>query len=121
MAPKLFLSIPIYSNRCEYDILKGLLKKNDQNLPIGCIKLVLGDFWQAKLFNFAGSSVVCPLWWLDRGAILFQSALIYSNKCNYDILNVSVLKNDQNVPIGHDKRRLIGSSGGNNCCFFTGS
>jgi hypothetical protein len=36
--PKSFLSVPIYSIRCEYDILKVLLKKIDQNLPIGCVK-----------------------------------------------------------------------------------
>jgi hypothetical protein len=32
MVSKPFLSVLIYSNRCEYDIL------NDQNLPVGCVK-----------------------------------------------------------------------------------
>jgi hypothetical protein len=36
--PKSFLSVPIYSIRCEYDILKVSLKKIDQNLPVGCVK-----------------------------------------------------------------------------------
>jgi hypothetical protein len=38
MPPKSFLSVPIYSIRCEYDILKVSLKKNDQNLSVGGIK-----------------------------------------------------------------------------------
>jgi hypothetical protein len=28
----------ICSTRCQYDVLKVSLKKNDQNLPVGCIK-----------------------------------------------------------------------------------
>jgi hypothetical protein len=38
MVTKPFLSILIYSTRCEYDILKVLSKKNDQNLPVRCVK-----------------------------------------------------------------------------------
>ncbi len=38
MDPKSFLSILIYSNRYEYDILKVLLKKIDQNLPVGWVE-----------------------------------------------------------------------------------
>jgi hypothetical protein len=34
MISKPFLSVLIYSNGYEYDILKVLLKKNDQNLPV---------------------------------------------------------------------------------------
>jgi hypothetical protein len=32
------LSVLIYSARCEYDILKVLFLKNDQNLSVECVK-----------------------------------------------------------------------------------
>jgi hypothetical protein len=32
------MGVSICSTRCQYDILKVLLKKIDQNLPIGCVK-----------------------------------------------------------------------------------
>ncbi len=38
MASIPFLSVSICSTRCQYDVLKVLLKKKDQNLPIGCVK-----------------------------------------------------------------------------------
>jgi hypothetical protein len=34
MVLKSFLSVLIYYNRCEYDILKVWLNRNDQNLPV---------------------------------------------------------------------------------------
>jgi hypothetical protein len=33
-----FLSVLIYSTRCEYDILKVLFLKNDRNLSFECVK-----------------------------------------------------------------------------------
>jgi hypothetical protein len=51
MVCKPFVSVLIYSTRCEYDILKVLLKI-DQNPPVGCVKLELGDFWWAKSLDF---------------------------------------------------------------------
>jgi hypothetical protein len=38
VAPTLYLSILICSNRCQYDFLKVLLKKNPHNLPVGYVK-----------------------------------------------------------------------------------
>ena len=37
MVPKPFLSVHIFSTRCEYDILNVLLKKNDHNLTVSCL------------------------------------------------------------------------------------
>jgi hypothetical protein len=38
MVPIPLLSVSIYSARCEYDILKVLLKKIDHNLPVGRVE-----------------------------------------------------------------------------------
>jgi hypothetical protein len=45
MVTKPFLSVLIYSTRCEYDILKVLLKKNDQNPPVDSVKHASWDFY----------------------------------------------------------------------------
>jgi hypothetical protein len=53
MVQKSFLSVLVYSNRCEYDIPKGLLKKmtrtyslGGSNMAIGFqVGLVLGFWW----------------------------------------------------------------------------
>ncbi len=59
------LSILTCSSRCQYDILKVLLKQIDQNPPVGYIKVAVGDLWWEKLLDFTGFPVVwCP-WWLN--------------------------------------------------------
>ncbi len=52
----------------------------DQNTLIGCVKLACRDFWWAKLLDFAGSLLVCYLWWMNEGGLLILSVLIYSNR-----------------------------------------
>jgi hypothetical protein len=44
IVPKPFLSVHIFSTRCEYDILKVLLKKINRNLPVGGVKHVNAGF-----------------------------------------------------------------------------
>ena len=41
MAPIPLLSVLIYSNRSQYVILKVSWKKNEQNLPVGCVNIEL--------------------------------------------------------------------------------
>jgi hypothetical protein len=57
---KLFLSGPINSTSSEHDILKVLSKENDQNSPVGCVKLVW-DKWAEKILDFARFSSCVPL------------------------------------------------------------
>ncbi len=53
MVPKPFLSVLIYSTRCEYDILKVLLKKKSRTYLLGGsnmtirfrVGIVLGFWW----------------------------------------------------------------------------
>ena len=90
MVTKPFLSVLIYSTRCEYDILKVLLKKNDQNPPVGSVKHRSRDFYGLSCWILMVFTVVCHLWWLDWGALLILSVLIHSNRFDYDILIVLI-------------------------------
>ena len=67
---------------------ESLVKKNDQNPPVGYVKVTLGDLWSEKLLDTAGFTVVWHLWWLNDGFFLFLTFLVYSNRCEYDILKV---------------------------------
>jgi hypothetical protein len=54
MVPNSLLSVPHCSTWCQYDIMKVLLKKIDQNLAVGYVKVLFEDFWLEKLLNFSG-------------------------------------------------------------------
>ncbi len=68
MAPKLFLNIPIFSSRCEYDSSDFFPKKNDWNLPVERVKVnIVGSGW-----NSSEGVAGVVLTWCGRGAVHFR-------------------------------------------------
>jgi hypothetical protein len=56
IVPKPFWSVLIYSTRCEYDILKVLLKKMTRTYPLGGSNMAIG-------FRVG---IVLGIWWFIR-------------------------------------------------------
>jgi hypothetical protein len=91
MVPKPFLSVQIYSNRCEYDILKVLLRNNDQNSPVRCVKHKNGYFWWEKLLGFSGFWVVCYVKSLDIVHLGTINQSYYANLIKWSIQIIFLL------------------------------
>ena len=100
---------------------ESLVKKIDQNPPVGYVKVTIGDLWSEKLLDSTGFSTsmmsVVTQWWI----CFLLSVHVYLYWYDYDIPIISLKKNDLKSLVVSPLRAFnvhSGYGGWKSCHFF---